>query len=320
MEKQKSIFKTFKFRCSQLGYIMTCLPDKFTEDDAKEIQSLEYERATGINKNGNKTRGWTDAKQYEVDKLNRKKENKDELPEGCISHLEDLFRSHFWGRRRLVYNKYLEKGIMVEEDALDLLSKIDGSYYPKNEQQFENKYIQGCPDNIELELDLGKDTKANYDMDTFDKAELTPLYNWQLKGYGFLTGIKNWDLCYCLVNTPYHRLQAERKSLFYAMGMPDEMEPRWIEAVCQLERNMIFDMEAFKKEFPGADLMHGTTFEMPTGVRTLEWNSDVPAKMRDKRFRVEFTKQDERDIKRRVNMCREWLCNKEKEVLEKLNS
>lgn len=311
--RQKLIFSDFRFRCSQLGHIMTNLPEPITKEQLEELSLLQAEKAE------KELTGKVFAKYKEANlaKLIKIRDGKDELPDGCITHLEDLFRSHFWGRRRLVHNKYLEKGIMVEEDALDLLSKIDNDYYPKNEVQFQNKEIQGCPDNIEAKV-LGRDTKSNYDMDTYDKAELTKLYDWQLKGYGYLTGIKDWDLCYCLVNTPYHRLQAERKTLFYNMGMPDEMEPRWIEAVCQLERNMIFDMGAFLREFPHADLMHGRTFEFPDGDRTIEWRFDVPAHMRAKRFRVTFTKQDKKDIQRRTKMCKQWLLNKERETLKLL--
>lgn len=317
--KQQLIFKNFKFRCSSLGHILTSLPERFTEADEARLKSLEYERATGINENGNKTRGWTDTKQSEVDKLLSKQNSEDVLPTGCITHLEDIFRSQFWNRRRLLNNKYLEKGLCVEEDALELLSGIDGEPHWKNDQQFDNAYIQGCPDNIEPEI--GRDTKSNYDMDTFDKAELTSLYSWQLKGYGWLTGIKNWELCYCLVNTPYHQLKTAEKSLYFAMGQPADDEPRWIEAMCQLERNMIFDMAAFQKENPGSDLMHGRVFEFPDGsTRSIEWKYDVPPKMRVKRFMVTLQKEDIAHIKRRVKMCRAWLCQKEKETLQLLNS
>lgn len=321
MTTEQLIFSTWKQRCSSLGYILTCLPEGFTDEDEKTLEDILKEKETGINAAGNKTRGWSPTKQEQLDKLLIKKEGKDILPPGCITHLEDIFRSQFWGRKRLVYNKYLEKGIMVEEDALALLSLIDNAFYIKNDEQFQNDFIQGCPDNIEKDKNIGRDTKSNYDMDTFDKAELTPLYEAQLKGYGFLTGITNWELCYCLVNTPLHRIEAERKTLWYAMSMPEDNDPRWVEAVLQLERNMIFDMSAFKREFPGADLMHGKLIEFADGsFRSYDWNHDVPAKFRVKRFNITLETSDIEHIKRRIEMCREWLINKERETLQLLNS
>ncbi len=318
--QEQLIFADWKQRCSGLGHIMTCLPEPYTEADQQILTDLLREKESGVNTNGNKTK-WTDSKQTQVDKLLKKKEAKDELPQGCITHLEDVFRSQFWGRKRLVYNKYLEKGVMCEEDALDMLSKIDGRPYWKNDEQFQNDYIQGCPDNIERDEDTGLDTKSNYDLDTFDKAEMTDLYMWQLKGYAFLTRIKNWKLCYCLVNTPWHQIEDARRKLFFAMGHPQENEIRWVEAVLQIERNMIFDMEAFKKEFPHADLMHGKLIEFSNGEeRVYEWKHDIPPHMRVKRFPVTLEASDIEHIIRRVKMCREWLCNKERETLEKLNA
>lgn len=319
--EQQLIFADWKQRCSSLGHILTNLPEPFTDADQQLLTDLLREKETGINANGNKTRGWSEAKQEQVDKLFKKKECKDELPQGCISYLEEVFDDVFWGRKRLVFNKYLEKGIMVEEDALDLLSKIDDDYYVKNEQRFKNDYLEGTPDNIEEDKDSGLDTKSNYDWVTFRKADITPLYSWQLKGYGFLTGIKNWKLCYCLVNTPWHQIEDARKTLFFAMRQPEENDEKWVEAVLQIERNMIFDMQAFKKEFPYADLMHGKLIEFANGEqRVFEWNHDIPPHMREKRFDVVLEDSDIEHIIRRVKMCREWLCNKERETLKKLNA
>src|SRR5690606_24137174 len=139
-----------------------------------------------------------------------------------------------------VHNKFVEKGNLVEEDALDLLSEIDGVTYFKNDEHLENDWVRGTPDNRQDGTVI--DTKSNYDLDTFDKAELTKLYEYQIKTYLFLDNKKHGILAYCLVNTPLHRIEAERKSLWYAMGMPEEDNNDWLETVCQLERNMIFDI------------------------------------------------------------------------------
>lgn len=306
------IFENWKARCSSLGHIMTCLPEPITSEQLKELADLKKEKAE-TEKAGKR---FFKYKQEAIDKLEKLASGKDELPPGCITHLEDIFRSQFWGRKRLVYNKCLEKGTIVEEDSLDLLSKIDGTPYWKNEQRFENDFIQGCPDNIHN--GTVRDTKSNFDLDTFDKAELTKLYEYQVKAYMWLTGSSKGELCYCLVNTPYHRLKAEEKSLFYAMGQPEETDSVWIENVCQLERNMIFDMVAFRKEYPNADLMHGRIFQIGDVTRTIEWQADIPPKFRIKRFPVTLEEKDIEAIKRRVTMCREWLVNRELETLKLL--
>ena len=115
------------------------------------------------------------------------------------------------------------------------------------------------------------------------------------------------ELCYCLVNSPAHRIEAERKSLWFSMGMPDEEEDRWIEAASQLERNHIFDIAKFKHDFPRFDLV------------TPIWSFDIPKHMRVKRFPVTLEDSDIEHMKRRSEMCKKWLLNREKEELELIN-
>lgn len=305
----QSLFENWKPRASQLGHLLTNLPEKITQEQQQLLTELLEEKETGKNANGRSTK-WTDTKQKEVDKLSKKIKGIDELPTGAITKLEEIFDDIFWKRKKLVFNKYLEKGNIVEEDSLQLLSEIDGVSYWKNEEYLENEYLQGCPDNIFQKV---RDTKSNYEYDTFKKAELTSLYSWQIKGYTWMaieSGheiSKTGELCYCLVNSPAHRVESERKSLWFNMGMPDDTEERWIEAASQLERNHIFDIAKFKESFPGFDLV------------TPIWNFDIPKHMRVKRFEVTLEDSDIEHMKRRSKMAKNWLIEREKQELELIN-
>jgi len=161
---------------------MTNLPIPITEEEKIELEELLNELESGVNANGRKTK-WTDTKASRVKTLQRKQKGEDELSAGIMNHLDDVFRSQFWKRRRHLTNKYLEKGLLCEQDILDLLSKADNDFYTKNDEHFSNEYIQGSWDNYLVKV---RDTKANYDLKTFDESELTSLYKWQLHGYSFL--------------------------------------------------------------------------------------------------------------------------------------
>lgn len=304
---QELIFKDWKCRCSSLGHILTNRPE-FTKDQKLELKALEKEKKTGLNQNGNKTK-WTDAKQKKLKSLIAKRDEPDTLSSGIITHLDNVFRAKFWNRSRLLYNKYLDKGNLSEEDSLDLLSKQDGYFYAKNEQYFENDYICGTPDNIQFSV---KDTKTNYDKESFDNAELTALYRDQVKGYIWLTlkELKNWkgELVYVLVNNPVHQLLNEKTSLFYKLGQPDDDDIRFIEAIEQSERNMIFDINRFIKNYPHYNF------------QTKEWKYDIPSHMRLKRFEIALSTKDIKFIKQRVLMCREYLINKEIEERKLINA
>lgn len=305
----QSLFENWRPRASQFGYLLTNLPERFTSEDEKKLQELLDEKLNGVNANGNKTK-WTDTKQAEVDKLNKKKLGKDELPDGALTKLEEIFNDIFWKRKQLLHNKYLEKGNIAEEDSLELLSQVDGIEYWKNDEEIENDYLIGFPDNV---LNCVRDTKSNYDFFTFKKAELSTLYSWQIKGYTWILLSRGeliertGELCYCLVNSPAHRIDAEKKSMWFAMGQPDYTEERWIKSASQLELNHIYDIVKFKEEFPNYDLINKT------------WR-DIPKHLRVKRFLVTLQDSDIEHMTRRSKMCKKWLLEREQKELELINS
>lgn len=303
LHRTTSKFKNWKMRASSAGHILTNRPE-FTKDDKKLLEAFEKEKKTGKNANGNTTR-WTDAKQSKLQKLIDKRDAPDRLPEGAITHLDNIFRGIFWQRSRLLYNKYLDKGNLCEEDSLQLLSNQDQFFYSKNEIRFENKWVTGEPDNIENWV---KDTKTNFDLESFDKAELTSLYEWQVKIYIWLTykltKTYKGELVYCLVNNPYHQLMQEKTGLYYKLGTPSEDEKRWVDAISQLERNMIFDIPKWKEDYPGYDFYNA------------KLDFSMPEKRRIKRFDVTLNTQDIKFIKSRVEMARKYLIEKEKQEIK----
>lgn len=304
----ESLFTNWKPRASAFGYLLTNIPETFTSEDEEKLRALNEEKRTGINGNGNKTK-WTETKQAEVDKLLKKKDGVDTLPDGALTKLEEIFDDIFWKRKKLLNNKYLEKGLIVEEDSLELLSEIDGETYWKNDEQIENEYAQGCPDNITNRV---RDAKSNYDYFTFKNAEMISLYAAQIKCYIWILlsmGRKVeriGELCYCLVNSPPHRIEAERKSMWFAMGQPDYDEERYIKSASQLEMNHIFDIQKFKEENPHFDLVNST------------WRN-VPKHMRLKRFEVTLEDKDIEDMTRRSKMAKKWLLARELKEIEKIN-
>ena len=296
-----TIFKDWKARASQVGHLLTSLTTKEDLDNYKKRKSeLLYEKENLQNANGRKV-SWTDNKQKELDKLESYISNPNPLPKGAITHLDDIFRSEFWGRRRILYNKYLEKGIMQENDALELLGHVDRTEYFKNEEELVNDWVRGVPDN--RQDDKIRDTKANYDFDSFDRAESDSLYEWQIKTYCWLDGKTEGELCYCLVNTPRHRLEAEVKSTWYAMGMPSEDNEEWIETQKQIERNMIFDPIRYQEDYPDYKFLNPREELI------------VPAIFRVKKFKVKLEDGDIEAMKQRIELGREYLINKELEAM-----
>jgi len=294
------IFQNYKFRASQIGNLMTNL-ETITPKQEQELSELLSRQEQS--KNGN-AKPLTQNMQDKLAELLDKKNQKPTLPQGAISYLQEVFRDVYWGRKRTPYNKFLEKGNLCEQDALDLLSQYDNDFYYKNEELLENNFINGTPDNRQ---EIIRDTKVNYDLESFDKAELTTQYLYQIKSYCWLDKKTKGQLCYCLVNNPIHHIEQERKSLWYRMGMPVETDTEWIEAHKQLERNMIFDPIKFKEQYPEYEFVNP------------ESDLYIPPQFRVKKFDIELTQQDIENITTRVVLAREWLTEKELETINKLN-
>ena len=300
----ESQFKHWKCRSSSLGHILTVV-NNISAKQKEQIKKLQ------TRKDDPKQNALTPAMEDTLKTLIAQRDKPDVLPQGVETHLDNVFRSEFWGRRRLLFNKFLDKGNLCEDDSIGLKSQIDGFFYTKNEDHFENAFIKGTPDNIQENV---KDIKSNYDQETFDKAELTSLYEWQVKAYIWLMlnnkVLTSWrgKLVYCLVNNPIHQIINEKNSLFYKMGQPEVDDEKYVEAVRQTERNMIYDIEAHKKNYPNY------FFE------NAELDFDIPAILRIKEFEVVLNTRDINLIKRRVKMCREYLMNKEQDILDKIKA
>ena len=124
---------------------------------------------------------------------------KDLLSKTATDYLDEIIIAHKYGREKDIMNKYMQKGLMMEDASITLLSEVTEKFYGKNEQFYENEYIQGTPDVVD---DVVIDVKTSWDIFTFSSAEVTRPYYWQLMGYMWLTGIHKAKLAYCLVNAP----------------------------------------------------------------------------------------------------------------------
>lgn len=172
------------------------------------------------------------------------------LSAGCITKLHIIHTQLTTGRRKHVKNKFVEKGLMVEEDCITQYSLYTSAFHKKNTEQKDNDYIIGTMD-FGWE-DIAIDTKASWDIWTFDDTrykKIKPLYHWQLDGYMWLFDKKKGKLVYCLINTPEHFIRAEERKLMYELfgnegemlRASDFMRIAYEEECKEIRKNHIFD-------------------------------------------------------------------------------
>jgi len=200
---------------------------------------------------------------------------KGELSKTAQICVKQIVKEEMLGVRRMLSNKYLDKGIIMEDAAIDLVAEryeLDPFTTAKNEEHFSNDYLTGTPDLI-LE-DSVRDIKCSWGVDTFpllDDDIPNKDYYWQLIGYMALTGKRKAFLDYCLVDTPEHLIQRELDSMAYRGG---ELSA---EAEAEVRKNMTF--------------------------------GHVSIELRVKTFEVEWSEDAWEQIKNRITECGKFQSN-----------
>jgi hypothetical protein len=135
--------------------------------------------------------------------------------DGNKTYIDEVFAGIVHNCRKEVNSKFFEKGLFEEESGITLLNQTlyKNSLVLKNKERKENDFIHGEADCIKDGIVY--DIKNAWDCFTFEKAELTHNYKWQLVGYAWLWGLDKARLFYCLNNTPEHLILDEERMLFY---------------------------------------------------------------------------------------------------------
>lgn len=135
------------------------------------------------------------------------------LSETCKGYLETWVKERIYDRRKDFTSKYTNKGNSVEDEAIEYLGDVRGTMYVKNAQWHDNGYMTGTPDIITPNVVI--DIKSSWDCFTFPLFDtvIDKKYWWQLQGYMALTGKKQAELVYVLMNTPDEIIEKEARSL-----------------------------------------------------------------------------------------------------------
>lgn len=235
-------FSNYKFRPHSLGKLMKGLPKPLTESQKETLLGLIEKQKNGT---------ITEKQIITLGDLLKKKNAKPILSEGAKSYLKSIFKQKVFNRKKEVQNKYLSKGIAVEDDNINQYNEVNGTFLIKNEIRYENDFFSG-------EVDAEEDDevfefKSSWDYETFPILEEdipNEDYYWQGQGYMDLRPkVKKVKLIYGLVDTPIDLILDEKRrmgwKLGYIDGLPDDLDQ-------EITKNMTYDdipKEARIKEF-----------------------------------------------------------------------
>lgn len=257
-------FDNYLFRCSSLGRIMTGVKIGLTENQEETYNAYNLRfKGEGRPLTANQIEVFHD--------LGAKKNAKPTLSQTTKTYLQEIHKEEIFGRRNEIRSKYLDKGIQVEEQSLSLYTEVTGELFLKNKERFNNEFITGEPDNKQGKI---RDIKSSWSFETFPlyDTEITNKdYQWQLMGYMELTGLKESELVYCLIDTPEMLIEDEKRRMSWKLGMielPEELGE-------EIEKNLTY--------------------------------SDIPQEMRVKVFSLEFSQKAIDALYSQIAVCREYM-------------
>jgi hypothetical protein len=138
------------------------------------------------------------------------------LSETAKSEMIKIAKEDFYGYSSQMTNKYVEKGIEVEDKSIELLSLVKFGQYTKNKVRLHNDFLTGECDINDEKNDEIIDIKSSWSLETFPALPSDiniKDYEMQLRGYMMLYNRSKASLCYCMVSTPEGLTMYENKLL-----------------------------------------------------------------------------------------------------------
>jgi hypothetical protein len=148
------------------------------------------------------------------------------LSVGAKSYIRQLVKEDIFGFDAEFSSKETEKGLRVEQESIDMLNRIRGLSLSKNTERRELNGLTGECDIFDLSRKCGHDIKSSWSLMTFpafaEDCE-DKLYEWQMRGYMALWDAEEWEVNYCIVDTPDDLLRHEPMQLHMVSHIPEYM-------------------------------------------------------------------------------------------------
>jgi hypothetical protein len=147
------------------------------------------------------------------------------LSAGAKTYLNNLAKEIVYGYRLEVDTKYMEKGRLCEQQAIDLINYLRFKSYEKNTERRESEYLTGECDILVPRVKT-IDTKVAWSLATFpavsDDAH-DMMYEWQGRGYMKLWEVQEHEVCFAMLDTPAELIRWEQRELHIVSHIPPEL-------------------------------------------------------------------------------------------------
>jgi hypothetical protein len=148
------------------------------------------------------------------------------LSVGAKTHIRELVAQEIYGVDFEVSAKEMEKGILLEPEAIALLNRVRGLNLTKNTERRKNEWITGECDLFNAPGRRGHDLKVPWSIKSFPIARADcedKLYEWQMRGYMWLWDAGEWEVNYTLLSTPEELYRYEPASMHFVDHIPEHL-------------------------------------------------------------------------------------------------
>lgn len=138
------------------------------------------------------------------------------LSAGAKTYLGKLAKQFLYSYNKVVETKYMDKGLRLEDEAIEFLNRMRFKNYKKNTERRESEFLTGECD-IYVPGVKTIDTKVSWDLDTFPALSADahdPLYEWQGRAYMKLwPDVHEHEVAHVMLDTPPELIRYEQPEL-----------------------------------------------------------------------------------------------------------
>lgn len=247
-------FSEYLFRCHMVGKIID-IPKPLTPSQ-KETLANYTERNKGIG------RALTIKQIKDLTSLQHKQNESEvyKLSDSTKKILSELTFAEKYNRKVDINSPKLTKGIEVEKNSRDILTRVSNIFLTASDERKNNKWVTGKidvePSNVIIDI------KSSWSWESFSKileAKTNEIYLRQGDSYMDLWGVDEFLLCHVLTDTPHRLVESEIKRYDWnhnILNVEGEIREENIEDAVKIITNHIFSRKSLEEFCHHSPIIH----------------------------------------------------------------
>jgi len=174
------------------------------------------------------------------------------LSEGAKTYVKKLAKEFVYGYREQITSKYMDKGIQLEDEAIELYNRVMFTNCKKNQWTKENDWLIGTCDILTMDKII--DIKCSWSLATFPAISedgISKDYEYQGRAYMMLYNMDFFENAYVMLSTPEDLMRYEQPELHQVDHIDEAMRLTIVpyERDMDIEAKIVQKVEAAQKYF-----------------------------------------------------------------------